>query len=634
MSFVAELIAEADRVHTLRCAIDFADIDPGTLVATSQAGNLPATATFSSVTAIGDNGVTLLGNEAAALSANFGIVASTFIFVIVPTQNNTFALSDWPGSRPTNMFVNSLKPGISYTSSYDGNHYALNSTTDIALDEVSLVAYGFRIREYNGNHRIYHGAAGDSGVSMDEMILKRGRYSSLQNGFLFGDFYGLAAGFIVVEGILSEAEINYLLSFTNVTGNISLPTNLAGDRVQTGVALLTDRTIDGSLVIPANTSNLSYYSLAKQGTTLQFIAFDSDEGKSILTTPEVDPALGKPLEFTYILGAPSGGIAQNSKVSGIVQIDGTPAKRTVRAFGYDPTTHDLDGSTVNLSKSLGHSTSDPETGDYTIDLLAGYGQEIFVVAFDDYGAPFTPEATLAAGNRIHPTTPNGHVWETTGAGTLPADEPTWVVDTETSQLYGTASMIAWPFYRPMVHGPIMPEVTVPEGPALPTVIGEASNGGFYAGDITDGGNWYKLIVADIEADAYGLPWGDSGTDLSSAESGTNGPANTEAMRGSATHEAGNHCLDYRGGGFDDWYMPARDELAAIYQNLGLDKSPPADFQTSGQQAFDAGYYWCSTQYSSSRAWIRRFSDGFENYYGKDGVTGRRVRPVRRLEFTP
>jgi hypothetical protein len=150
---------------------------------------------------------------------------------------------------------------------------------------------------------------------------------------------------------------------------------------------------------------------------------------------------------------------QASKVSGTVQIDGTPAQRTVRAFGYNPTVHDLDGSTVNLSKSLGHSTSDPETGDYTIDLLAGYGQEIFVVAFDDYGAPFAPMATMAAGERVHPTTPNGHVWECIGTGSLPADEPTWIVDTESAQIYGTASMIARPFYRPMVHGPIAPEVT-------------------------------------------------------------------------------------------------------------------------------------------------------------------------------
>jgi hypothetical protein len=151
---------------------------------------------------------------------------------------------------------------------------------------------------------------------------------------------------------------------------------------------------------------------------------------------------------------------QASKVSGIVNVEGAPAQRTVRAFGYSATSHTIEGEIVNLSKSLGHATSDPSTGEYTIDLSAGYEQEIFVVAFDDYGEPFYSEATLAAGERIHPTTPNGHVWETTGAGALPVDEPTWVVDTETSQLYGTASMIARPFYRPMVHGPVAPEVTV------------------------------------------------------------------------------------------------------------------------------------------------------------------------------
>jgi hypothetical protein len=85
-----------------------------------------------------------------------------------------------------------------------------------------------------------------------------------------------------------------------------------------------------------------------------------------------------------------------------------------------------------------------------------------VVAFDDYGDAFTAEQALAVGNRIHPTTPNGHVFETTGAGDLPTEEPTWVVDTETSQLYGTASMIAVPFYRPVVHGPITPEITEPD----------------------------------------------------------------------------------------------------------------------------------------------------------------------------
>jgi hypothetical protein len=167
-------------------------------------------------------------------------------------------------------------------------------------------------------------------------------------------------------------------------------------------------------------------------------------------------------DHPYLEYAPGDAPEAAAKVSGIVQIDGTPAERTVRAFGYNATPHDIDGEPVTLSKSLGNATSDPADGSYTIDLLAGYSSEIFVVAFDDYGAAFNADKPMSVGDRIHPTTPNGHVFETTGAGDLPTEEPTWVVDTETSQLYGTASMIAVPFYRPVVHGPITPEVTEPD----------------------------------------------------------------------------------------------------------------------------------------------------------------------------
>ncbi|KMQ75307.1 discoidin domain-containing protein [Marinobacter subterrani] len=157
---------------------------------------------------------------------------------------------------------------------------------------------------------------------------------------------------------------------------------------------------------------------------------------------------------------------QASKVSGVVQIDGNPAQRTVRAFGYSATSHNIDGQAVDLSRSLGHAYSDPDTGEYTIDLLAGYGYEVFVVAFDDYGLDFAPDLNVAVGDRVHPTTPNGYVWECTSSGTLPTDEPTWIVDTETSQIYGTSSMIAKPFYRPMVHGPVKPVVMVVDTPTV------------------------------------------------------------------------------------------------------------------------------------------------------------------------
>jgi hypothetical protein len=170
---------------------------------------------------------------------------------------------------------------------------------------------------------------------------------------------------------------------------------------------------------------------------------------------------GDGLVVIEALGAPPSD-GSTSKVSGVVQIKGTPAQRTVRAFSYRAIAHQIDGEAVTASKSLGQSISDPSTGEYTIDLLAGYSEAVFVIAFDDYGMDFQADMAVTVGDRVHPSISNGHVWECTGSGTLPSEEPAWVIDTETAQLYGTASMIARPFYRPVVHGPVNPEVIAPD----------------------------------------------------------------------------------------------------------------------------------------------------------------------------
>lgn len=156
--------------------------------------------------------------------------------------------------------------------------------------------------------------------------------------------------------------------------------------------------------------------------------------------------------------------SQASKVEGVIEISGVPVDRVVRAFSYSSSVHDLDGDLVNVSKSLGHAKSDPITGKYTIDLHSGYSKEVFVVTFDEYGSQFVPNLSLAVGDRVHPATPNGHVYECDGAGTLPATEPVWGTDIQVSQVHGTASLIARPFYRPMVHGPVTPEI-VTDDPA-------------------------------------------------------------------------------------------------------------------------------------------------------------------------
>lgn len=162
------------------------------------------------------------------------------------------------------------------------------------------------------------------------------------------------------------------------------------------------------------------------------------------------------IQFDAIVGVPAQ--VNETKVAGVVQIDGVPAKRTVRAFTYDSETMTLLNRDVTAPRPLGETTSDPDTGAYELVIASGYTGRIFVVAFDEYGSDFTGSMAVAVGDKVHPTTANGFVYECTSGGTLPSDEPAWSTDTKASQIYGTASMIAIPFYRPMVHGPVTPEI--------------------------------------------------------------------------------------------------------------------------------------------------------------------------------
>ena len=64
------------------------------------------------------------------------------------------------------------------------------------------------------------------------------------------------------------------------------------------------------------------------------------------------------------------------------------------------------------------------------------------------------------------------------------------------------------------------------------------------------------------------------------------------------------CKNYRGGGYDDWYLPTKDELNLIYQNLRKTE------KISGND-----YYWSASQL------VQRFSDGHQSngyYYNPYG----------------
>ena len=197
---------------------------------------------------------------------------------------------------------------------------------------------------------------------------------------------------------------------------------------------------------------------------------------------------------------------------------------------------------------------------------------------------------------------------------------------------------------------------------VPDTPGAPFGGGYYAGKINVGGQIYALVVAPATLggqNTSGLSWKTSAATTTGTDSINDGWANTQAMvtAGITAHPAANFCKNLTIGGYTDWYLPSKDELEILYRNFkpttqnnstsyGANTSsvPPTSnytannpaqtsialFQSGQPEAFSVSqYYWSSTQYSSTLAWLQLFSDGGQsNYLGKALTTY--VRGVRRV----
>lgn len=99
----------------------------------------------------------------------------------------------------------------------------------------------------------------------------------------------------------------------------------------------------------------------------------------------------------------------------------------------------------------------------------------------------------------------------------------------------------------------------------PTGIGEPFQGGYYAGKMNYSDGEYWLIVSPKSTETT-AQWKTTTTTTAGTDSLFDGLVNTLALN-NATHPAGKHCADLFVNGYDDWYLPARDELELCYRNL-------------------------------------------------------------------
>lgn len=193
-------------------------------------------------------------------------------------------------------------------------------------------------------------------------------------------------------------------------------------------------------------------------------------------------------------------------------------------------------------------------------------------------------------------------------------------------------------------------------------IGEAYQGGFFAGQIGVGGvATHNLVIGPLASAQTTDSWKSSNTDTPGANSDIDGPQNTADMvaDGNATvYPCAHFCNNLVIGGFSDWYMPAKNELEVCYFNLkptttsnntssGINpnavparasnytagnpaQTSAAAFQAAGAEAFADSSYWSSREgpFNNTTGSQQSFYTGYQNATSK--VTSQRVRAVRRV----
>ena len=125
------------------------------------------------------------------------------------------------------------------------------------------------------------------------------------------------------------------------------------------------------------------------------------------------------------------------------------------------------------------------------------------------------------------------------------------------------------------------------------------------------------LVCSIEDQSNGIQWY-NGVNLDTKamrEGAFGGASNTERIteaQGSGAYAAF-ISAQYTGGGYGNWYLPAKEELNQMYLNKTIINTTA---NTNGGSSFAGTNYWSSTEVDDSFAWFQDFSNGYQDGYNK------------------
>ncbi len=155
---------------------------------------------------------------------------------------------------------------------------------------------------------------------------------------------------------------------------------------------------------------------------------------------------------------------------------------------------------------------------------------------------------------------------------------------------------------------------------------------------TDGWKYLEAGPEDL-AGGSTMVWIAGGSTTTTANGNTmtaigTGKSNTNAIIAQAnqTSSAAKLCSDYSINGFNDWFLPSKDELWQMCWNLNgkqYNNVQNPDVPVGGVGNFiTTWYYWSSSEANLSNAYYQRFDNGLADFTNK--IDNAYVRPVRRF----
>ncbi len=160
---------------------------------------------------------------------------------------------------------------------------------------------------------------------------------------------------------------------------------------------------------------------------------------------------------------------------------------------------------------------------------------------------------------------------------------------------------------------------------IPKKIGDSFGGGKIAyintGNETDALGiepGHGLVVVDMDI-SNEIQWHSGNYVETGANSDTDGKSNTQKIileLGTGLNYPALLSAECSVGGYDDWYLPSKEELNLLYLNKDI------------LGGFSSSAYWSSSEFSELNAWSQDFSNGYQA--NADKSSSGRVRCVRRF----